>query len=253
MPVVEPYAISEPFSTAGKVNLNYQIMPFGYLQRSTALRAALHSVRVTGIPQVHAPVYKSQDVLKPTMGNVRYLVDRDETLRAFDDFFAEFKADRSKGFFKSATEICDRFLYPKGETHAGKVPYRSKGELPIRQSFWANSTLTGDNVREKPYADLYPRVTTKSNTYTVHYRVQTLRQRPPSSGTDADAHYLKWDESRDSVLSELRGHTTIERFLDPEDKRFRSDYKGDRLDVEKHSLEDAYRFRIIYHKRFAPW
>jgi len=27
MPVVEPYAISEPFSTAGKVNMNYQIFP----------------------------------------------------------------------------------------------------------------------------------------------------------------------------------------------------------------------------------
>ena len=41
MPVVEPYAISDPFSTDGKVNLNYQIMPFGYLKRSTALRAEL--------------------------------------------------------------------------------------------------------------------------------------------------------------------------------------------------------------------
>jgi hypothetical protein len=28
MPVVEPYAISEPLSVAGRVNLNYQIVPF---------------------------------------------------------------------------------------------------------------------------------------------------------------------------------------------------------------------------------
>jgi len=38
MPVVEPYAISEPFSTAGKVNMNYQIAPFNYITRNTALR-----------------------------------------------------------------------------------------------------------------------------------------------------------------------------------------------------------------------
>lgn len=255
MPVVEPYAISEPFSTAGKVNLNYQIMPFGYLKRSTALRAALQSVRVTAIPQANAPEYKYdlREGETPKMPNARYLVDRDETLRAFEEFFAEYKTDRNRGFFKSATEICDRFLYPKGETHVGKIPYRAKGEAPIRQSFWANSALTGDNVREKPYADLYPRLTTKSNTYTVHYRVQTLRQRPPAAGEDEAAHYAKWDESRDGVLSELRGHTTIERYLDPEDKRFSPAYNGEQLDVEKQSLEDAYRFRIIYHKRFSPW
>ena len=251
MPVVEPYAISEPFSTAGKVNLNYQIMPFGYLKRTTALRAALQSVRVTAIPQNRYGDYKwSED--KPTLPNVRYLVDRDETLRAFEEFFAEAKTNPSKGFFKSATEICDRFLYPKGDTHMGKVAYRSKAEQPVK-NFWANSALTGDNMREKPYADLYPRLTTKSNTYTVHYRVQTLRQRPYSGKGDEAAHYATWDEQRDSVQADLRGHTTIERYLDPEDKRFAANNKGERIDVEKESLEDAYRFRIIYNKRFAPW
>ena len=52
MPVVEPYAISEPFSTAGKVNLNYQIAPFTYITRSTALRAVLKSTRITAIPSL---------------------------------------------------------------------------------------------------------------------------------------------------------------------------------------------------------
>jgi len=254
MPVVEPYAISEPFSTAGKVNLNYQIMPFGYLKRSTALRAALQSVRVTAIPQTRAADYKfKDDTAAPTMPNVRYLVDRNETLRAFEDYFAEFKNNKSKGFFKSASEICDRFLYPNGDTHAGKILYRNKSEQMVQQTFWAKSALTGDNLREKPYADLYPRLTTRSNTYTVHYRAQTLRQRQFDGKGKEDAHYATWDENRDSVLSELRGHTTIERYLDPEDKRFRVDAKGDRTDVERQSLEDAYRFRIIYHKRFSPW
>lgn len=251
MPVVEPYAISEPFSTAGKVNLNYAIAPFGYLKRSTALRAALHPLRVSAFPQTVVDRYKSKD----NPENFRYLVDRDQTLRGFEEFFATFKNSPSTGFFKSASEICDRYLYPKGVTHAGKIAYGGKTETEIRQQFWKNSALTGDNVREKPYADLYPRITTKSNTYTVHYRVQTLRQRAyngPAAGEEA--YYRTWDESRDAMLAEYRGSTTIERYLDPEDERFKSTYnKGDRIDVEKESLEDAYRFRVIYHKRFTPW
>jgi uncharacterized protein (TIGR02600 family) len=251
MPVVEPFAISEPFSSEGKVNLNYAIAPFGYLKRTTALRAALHPLRVTAMPQTAVDRYKSKD----NPENYRYLVDRDETLRGFDEFFDEYKKDRSKGFFKSASEICDRYLYPKGETHAGNIAFRGKSENEIRQTFWKNSALTGDNVREKPYADLYPRITTKSNTYTVHYRVQTLRKVPytgPQGGEDE--YYRTWDESRDKVLAEYRGSSTIERYLDPEDERFKANYsKGDRIDVEHESLEDAYRFRVIYHKRFSPW
>jgi uncharacterized protein (TIGR02600 family) len=251
MPVVEPYAISEPFSTAGKINLNYAIAPFGYLKRTTALRAALHPLRVTAMPQSVVDRYKSKD----NPDNFRYLVDRDQTVRGFEEFFAGYKKDHNKGFFKAASEICDRYLYPKGKTHAGKVEFQGKNEADIRQQFWKQSSLTGDNVREKPYADLYPRVTTKSNTYTVHYRVQTLRQRAytgPAEGEDA--YYRSWDESRDSVLSEYRGNSTIERYLDPEDERFKTSYtKGDRIDVEKESLEDAYRVRVIFQKRFSPW
>ena len=58
MPIVEPYAISEPFSTAGKVNMNYQIAPFGYIRRETAMRAALQSIWTMGIPP-SASNYKS--------------------------------------------------------------------------------------------------------------------------------------------------------------------------------------------------
>ena len=41
MPVVQPYAISEPFETKGKINMNYQILPFTYITRATALHALL--------------------------------------------------------------------------------------------------------------------------------------------------------------------------------------------------------------------
>ncbi len=66
----------------------------------------------------------------------------------------------------------------------------------------------GDNVRERPYADIYPRLTTKSNTFTVHYTVQALKN-PPANAPD------KWTEGKDRFLGELRGSVTLERFLDP--------------------------------------
>ncbi len=256
MPVVEPYAISEPFSTAGKVNLNYPMVPFSFIKRTTALRAALHPLRVTAIPQFFVDGskqfrYKGQDNVE----NFRYLVDRDETLKAFDDYFDQYKKNRSGGFFKSASQICERYLYPKGTTVDGSSVKFTKGEGQIK-AFWEKNQLTGDNVREKPYADLYPRITTKSNTYTIHYRVQTLRQRKYTGDAKGeDAYYRTFDESRDRVLAEFRGNTTIERYLDPEDPRFQPSYvpAKDRIDVEKKSLEEAYRFRIIYNKRFSPW
>ena len=261
MPVVEPYAISEPFSTDGKVNLNYQIMPFGYIKRSTALRAALHPLRVTAIPSSFTRQIGGATELKykgvDNDQNLRYLIDRDQTIKAFDDFFDKFNVQHrpNEGFFKSATQICDQFLYPKGRVLPGnKTITFQPGDSAIKQ-WWRENAVTGDNVREKPYSDLYTRITTKSNTYTVHYRVQTLKQRPyTGNASGADAYYRTWDESRDQVLSEYRGHTTIERYLDPEDPRFSATYsKPDKIDVEKDSLEDAYRFRIIYNKRFSPW
>src|SRR6476619_3056320 len=66
LPVVEPYAISEPFSTAGKINMNYVIAPFGYakgdegtnpgttnkrsyLRRDTGLRGVLKSTKLMAV------------------------------------------------------------------------------------------------------------------------------------------------------------------------------------------------------------
>ena len=42
MPVLEPYAISEPLSTAGKVNLNYPIAPFGYVSLGSGASGAVY-------------------------------------------------------------------------------------------------------------------------------------------------------------------------------------------------------------------
>ena len=267
MPVVEPYAISEPFSTDGKVNLNYQLMPFGYIERSTALRAALQPLRITAIPSNFTRNNAGATELRykgvDNEQNLRYLVDRDETLKSFKGFFDNYSSGQTgAGFFKSASQVCEMFLYPKGVPikYFNTIKYKS-GDTDIK-TWWASCSVTGDNLREKPYSDLYSRVTTKSNTYTVHYRVQSLRQQPyTGNAAGAAAYYGTWDESRDKVMSEYRGHTTIERYLDPRDSRFDTDPNKtpqnppdpNKFYVDKQSLEAAYRFRVIYNKRFSPW
>lgn len=253
MPVVEPYAISEPFSTAGKINLNYPIVPFTHIKRTTGLRAALQPVRVTGFPVTDVSTFKTGVNGKPVDGiNYRYLVDRDETIKGFDDFFGEYTADHSKGFIKAGAQICDFYLYPR---RGGKaVVTWVKGDTKIKQ-WWNQNTLTGDNVREKPYADLYPRITTKSNTFCVHVRAQSLRQSAASDPKNAEAHYRTWDEKRDRVVGEYRGSSIIERYIDPQDERFdvTSQNKGVvGINPDTTSIDQAYRFRVLNTKRFDP-
>jgi uncharacterized protein (TIGR02600 family) len=263
MPVVEPYPISEPFSTAGKVNLNYQIAPFSYITRSTALRAALHPLRVpilavgtgssanyltykTGVSSAAdaGTTYdKEKGQNKPNDYNPRKPVDRDLTIKNIDEFFKLAKTDSSTGFFKSGSQICERCLYPKGVSATDDTALKS---------YWANSsTLIGDNMREKPYTDLVNRVTSKSNTYTVHMRVQTLRQLPRSNPT----LFNTWNEGRDAVLGEYRGATTIERYIDPADPRFKStnaNFVNPDDTTSSTNLETLYRVRAVSNKRFAP-
>jgi hypothetical protein len=187
--------------------------------------------------------------------NLRYFVNRDETIKGFDYFYSQYAANPNLGFFKSASQICEMPLYPKGQPYNYGTVTFSPGDAQLA-SWWGTCGLTGDNVREKPYSDLYPRVTTKSNTYTVHYRVQSLRQRPysgdPSNTAAMNAYYQMWDESRDKVLSEYRGHTTIERYIDPRDPRFYGTGTN-AINPDTQSLETAYRFRVIFNKRFSPW
>ena len=50
MPVIEPYAISEPLSTAGRINMNYQLAPFTYIKRTTGIYAFLKSDQMLAVP-----------------------------------------------------------------------------------------------------------------------------------------------------------------------------------------------------------
>ena len=234
MPIVEPYAISEPFSTAGKVNLNYQIAPFHYLKRDTALRAALKPVRLFAVNNSQAQIYKTSST---TATSFRYDLELDETLRGFE---RRFQSTPPRPFI-TASEICEMPLVPK----------TSGVTLDNVAGWWAARQLTGDNARESPYQHLYPRLTTQSNTYTIHVKVQALRKTAPSraqSPGEQNRAWAEWDEKRDRVLGEYRGSTTVERYVDPADPRL-PDFANPTV---TNALDEFYKIRIIAVKRFTP-
>ncbi len=226
MPVVEPYAISEPLSTAGRVNMNYQILPYTYIERSTGVQAVLRSEQMLAIPNNKATGYKEQGGARAITDPLRFKLNLSETLKGFETRFA------NNDIFRSPSEICSLWLVPAtaSATYAG-------------MSTWWNDYLpTGDNSKESSYARIYPRLTTKSNTYTVHYRVQALKK--PKNSTN----HAVWEEGKDRVQSEFRGSTTIERYIDPNDPNI-PDYI---TATNPEPLDSFYKFRVIGQKHFNP-
>ncbi|XHR29497.1 MAG: Verru_Chthon cassette protein A [Chthoniobacteraceae bacterium] len=221
MPVAEPYAISDPFSTAGKINMNYQIIPFTFINRSTGVMAVLRPEQILVLSNTDSRNYKFATLFDSR----RNFLDLDETLKGFQQRFD------SNDIFRSASEICTLYLVPQGQTYAN---------MP---TFWASKLLTGDNVRERPYANIYPRLTTKSNTYTVHYRVQTL-QKVKTTTSQAN----QWIEGKDVITSEYRGSSTVERYLDTGDTSI-PDYATTNNATP---IDVYYRFRILQTKQFSP-
>lgn len=232
MPVVEPYAISQPFATSGKLNLNYQIIPFTYISRSTAMHAVMRSTKFAALAASDCDKYKPLDksASAPTAPNRRLSIDMAKTLEAFD---ARFQANQ---IFKSATQICEMNLVPPGETNASMA------------AFWgAKFTFTGDNLREKPYVDLYSRLTTKSNTFTVHVRAQSLKK---GSTTPPE----QWVFGKDQVGGEYRGSSIVERYIDVNDPAlpdFANLFANNPTDP-KLNMEQYYRLRVVSTRRFTP-
>jgi uncharacterized protein (TIGR02600 family) len=249
MPVVEPYAIGEPFSTDGKVNMNYQIVPFTYINRNAGVRAVLGTEMVTRVPRAAAnqtSAWEEHVIYKPTgstngpsatpavAGGValaRLPLNLSETNGSLRQFKEKFDA---WDIFKSPSEICDIYLVPEGYSWASNAD---------ADAAWYGDdfALVGDNVRERPYANIYPRLTTKSNTFTVHYTVQALKN-PPGANPEI------WNASRGVVTGELRGSTTLERFLDPADSKI-PDYAAN---PNSASLDTFYQWRVISANTFAP-
>lgn len=232
MPVVEPYAISEPFSTAGKVNLNYQMFPFTHIRRATGLHAVLAGEFLHAVPTADAAHYKvfpnpanQNQFWGPAQGKTwHYRIDAEKTLAQFDERFAAGRA------FISPSEICDIHLVPRGADVASHTQM---------DAFWQQHRLTGDNTRERPYAGLYPRVTTRSNTFRVHYIAQTLKK-ARSSGAE------RMTEA-DQVTGEFRGSTLIERHLDPS----RRDLPDFATNPAGQTLDHYHEFRVLQTQRFG--
>ena len=238
MPVVEPYAISEPFSTAGKINLNYQIQPFTHITRSTGMYGVLKSDEILSIHSRMAKDYKRHNKRSIEKSDkARRPIDIGETLIQFEERF------RENRIFKTASEICEIHLVP---TDVG-------GLKKLESDFWEKNPLTGDNSRERPYANIYPRVTTKSNTYRVHYRVESLRQSPLSPSDPAerrtDQEYGIFDPDLDEMVGRYQGSTLIERLIDPAHPAI-PDYATEKDSATP--LNHFYTFRIVSKRRFAP-
>jgi uncharacterized protein (TIGR02600 family) len=232
MPVVEPYAISEPFSTAGKVNMNFQIAPFTYIRRATAMVAALRSELITAIPDSSAGTtqgYKATSPLAATTLEFRLPIDAHQTLAQFDSVFA------AGNLFRSPSQIMEQWLVPRGQSLAGIT------------SYWNGRRITGDNSRERPYANLLGRLTTKSNSYTVHYRVQSLKK---AAGTDPAILV----EGRDKVTGEQRGSVSIERYINPNSPDI-PDYAAElaaSAGAKPKDLGEFYQWRVLSSRIFAP-
>lgn len=270
MPVVEPAGYSDNVSTEGKVNMNFQLMPFTWIKRSTAMMGALHGVRVTAIPTTAATansgalLYKNPDPASASTLEFRYAVNAEKTLQAFEDRFNGV-GDVDPDVFRSPSEICEMFLVPQrlknpDHTYVSGQVQPVDPDTVIRtykdtQDWWEGQSdsdptdgfeATGDNLREAPYAQLYPRLCTKSNVFTVHYRVQLLNK---SRSTQPN----EWNEIKDNIAADYRGQTTIERYLNQDDVQNNARIPNFiTSDDPSKSLDDFYRFRIINRRVFAP-
>ena len=291
MPVVEPYAVSEPFSTAGKVNINYQIVPFNHIRRATGVHAVLKGEMLKAVPVADAPNYNvmpgSTKFLKADeytyrqpwtdMGknqvsganlkkwhrqiDVEKRADPNSslvtgTLSQFENRFNFVQTPgepdmapslAQAGLFRTASQICEVHLIPKkvtggdGADTGGASAYKVSEMSSV---FWATRRLTGDNVRERPYANIYGKITTQSNTFRVHFRAQSLKKARSSTRN-------VFDPDVDAVLTDYRGSALIERRIDPSDSRI-PDYGASTSPTSLPPLDDFYRFRVLEMKRFMP-
>ena len=222
MPVVQPYAVSEPFSTAGKINLNHRLAPFGHIHRATGLHAVMKSERLLAIPTGAGQSYKNYNAANGNTG-WRHWIDAEQTLRQFDQRFD------SGDVFRFPSEICVLFLVPEGQS------------VETMPTFWNNHRLTGNNTLERPYANIYPRLTTQSNSYRVHFLVQTIGK---SRATPPD----RFVAGADRISGTLQGEAPVERYIDPNDPGL-PDHVAN---PSAPPLDQFYQWRIVYVRRFAP-
>ncbi len=291
MPVVEPYAISDSFSTAGKINLNYQMLGFPHITRATALHAAMKGELISGFsnrdvrdssktPSVNNPViYKSSKADgNPDANTAVEMWDNTTkmewhrhinipaTLRQLEDKFyftgGNPKQGSFNGLLRTASQLCEMHLVPMPASDNSRRTNEGNLEALNDRSatntiesrmirFWQYNNLTGDNTRERPYANLYQKLTTRSNTFRVHFIAQTIKKAKSVDPTKVDA-------VKDTVTAEYRGSALLERFLDfttfetNKAEPFPDYADGRRSPFDQDSLERFYHYRILEMKQFSP-
>jgi uncharacterized protein (TIGR02600 family) len=282
MPVVEPYAISEPLSVAGRLNMNYQIMPFTHITRATAMHALMKGEFMTTIP-ANADVNNAKSFAQAANAAMwsntgdRFWeetrdrkfwhrpIDVTRTLHQFEQRFrltatgSNHNGNRIRGLFRTPSQICEIHLIPDVSRGASTNPAENIGSVgsvslttsgtqlqQIMDEFWERHAPTGDNTRERPYSNFYNRLTTRGNTFRVHMRAQTLRK---ARSTAADT----FDPAKDAVLGEYRGSALIERYIDPTDASNPiPDYGDSANPLALPPLDTFYKFRTLEYKRFSP-
>ena len=232
----------------GKVNMNYRIVPFDYIKRQTALHAVMKDQRMMAVEKGAADNYKKQGGK-----DYRYPIDIPTTLLQFEDRF-----DKGE-VFRSATEICEIYMVPRkpgaptgrdglGMPKAAQIG--SKGlDYPTMRNFWKDHALTGDNVKERTYTNLYPRLTTKSNVFQTHMIVEALQK------VRSVAHDV-FDPDKDKITGRWRGSAVIERNIDPAKIQRGNgsipDYFTDPSFRALPSMEKFYQYRVLHIKQFNP-
>ena len=287
MPIVEPYAITDSYATAGKINLNYQIVPFTYIRRATAVYAAMKGEMITAYSSgatdprkgslppsaTNTAVYKTikdtnpiPPVLWDDSDGMRWQreINLDETVKQLDERFAFISSSAAVGnvgLMLTASQLCELHLIPdldgKPAPAVGELPREPEltgltqdTRLTAMRTYWKHNDLTGDNTRERPYANLYQKFTTRSNTFRVYFTAQTLKKARSLEPNEVDTR-------KDTVTSEYRGSALFERYLDlsTSGAAVLSAYDygaATNLTALSKSLESFYHYRIIELKQFAP-
>jgi uncharacterized protein (TIGR02600 family) len=222
-PVLEPEPISLGFETQGKINLNHELVPFHHIKRATALHALLKAETITAIPNSNAEAYKNG-------------TNPDERFRHYIDINATMRVWKRRVFdngatFLSPSQICEHPLIPEG-----LVPANAEPSMPELNAFWEDHQLTGDNSKERPYARLHSRLTTRSNTFRVHFIAQSLKK---ARSTDA----ATFDPTRDRVTATVRGSRIIRRSLDMKNEAI-PDYLNPPANTPQPSLEQFYHWSV---------
>ena len=157
------------------------------------------------------------------------------TLKGFENKFKDGE------IFRSPSEICGISLVPapiSGSRYWNSMDRRTSYDA--MKTWWPTyAALTGDNMRETPYNHIYPRCTTKSNTFRIHMWVERIDGKPSDP--------TRLDLAQATTSGAWRGSVLVERFVDPNDPEL-----PDFANAPDTALDDFYQLRIIERREFRP-